>query len=73
MTIKFNDIMQKFYDDEKLGIKNEDAPQTLLQAVELVCHQMQLLRKRKKTCMMEGVKSAKAFFKRIEQLRAKEG
>ena len=26
MTIKFNDIMQKFYDDEKLGIKNEDAP-----------------------------------------------
>ena len=26
MTIKFNDIMQKFYDDETLGIKNEDAP-----------------------------------------------
>ena len=26
MTIKFNDIMQKFYDDEMLGIKNEDAP-----------------------------------------------
>jgi len=26
MTISFKDIMQKFYDDEKLGIKNEDAP-----------------------------------------------
>ena len=24
--IKFNDIMQKFYDDEKLGIQSEDAP-----------------------------------------------
>ena len=26
MTIKFNDIMKKFYEDEMLGIKNEDAP-----------------------------------------------
>ena len=24
--IKFNDIMQKFYDDERLGIQSEDAP-----------------------------------------------
>ena len=26
MSFKFNDIMQKFYDDPKLGIKSEDAP-----------------------------------------------
>ena len=26
MTLKFNDIMKKYYEDEKLGIKNEDAP-----------------------------------------------
>ena len=26
MTLKFNDIMRKYYEDEKLGIKNEDAP-----------------------------------------------
>ena len=26
MTIKFNDIMKKFYDDEMLGIQQEDAP-----------------------------------------------
>ena len=24
--IKFNDIMKKFYDDEMLGIQQEDAP-----------------------------------------------
>ena len=26
MSVKFNDIMKNFYNDEKLGIKNEDAP-----------------------------------------------
>ena len=65
MTIKFNDIMQKFYDDEMLGIKNEDAPANSLFVVELVCHQMQLLRKRKRTCMMEGVKKQKRFLKEL--------
>ena len=26
MSVKFNEIMKKFYEDEMLGIKNEDAP-----------------------------------------------
>ena len=26
MTIKFNDIMKKYYEDEMLGIQQEDAP-----------------------------------------------
>ena len=26
MSVKFNDIMKKFYDDEMLGIQQEDAP-----------------------------------------------
>ena len=26
MTLKFSDIMKNFYNDETLGIKNEDAP-----------------------------------------------
>ena len=27
MTLKFSDIMKNFYNDETLGIKNEDAPE----------------------------------------------
>ena len=26
MSLKFSDIMKNFYNDETLGIKNEDAP-----------------------------------------------
>ena len=74
MTIKFNDIMQKFYDDEKLGIKNEDAPANSVAGGGVpadAVSKMLLLRKEKKSQYDGRRKEAKAFIKRIEQLRSK--
>ena len=71
MTIKFNDIMQKFYDDEKLGIKNEDAPANSVAGGGVSMPPDAAIKKKKKNLYDGRRKEAKAFFKRIEQLRAK--
>ena len=71
MTIKFNDIMQKFYDDEKLGIKNEDAPANSVAGGGVSMPPDAAIKKKKKTLYDGRRKEAKAFFKRIEALRAK--
>ena len=71
MTIKFNDIMQKFYDDEKLGIKNEDAPANSVSGGGVSMPPDAAIKKKKKTLYDGRRKEAKAFFKRIEALRAK--
>ena len=71
MTIKFNDIMQKFYDDEKLGIKNEDAPANSVSGGGVSMPPHAAIKKKKKNLYDGRRKEAKAFFKRIEQLRAK--
>ena len=71
MTIKFNDIMQKFYDDEKLGIKNEDAPANSVAGGGVSMPPDAAIKKKKKKLYDGRRKEAKAFFKRIEQLRAK--
>ena len=71
MTIKFNDIMQKFYDDEKLGIKNEDAPANSVAGGGVSLPADAIVKKKKKNLYDGRRKEAKAFFKRIEQLRAK--
>ena len=71
MTIKFNDIMQKFYDDEKLGIKNEDAPANSVSGGGVSMPPDAAIKKKKKNLYYGRRKEAKAFFKRIEQLRAK--
>ena len=71
MTIKFNDIMQKFYDDEKLGIKNEDAPANSVSGGGVSMPPDAAIKKKKKNLYDGRRKEAKAFFKRIEQLRAK--
>ena len=71
MTIKFNDIMQKFYDDEKLGIKNEDAPANSVSGGGVSMTPDAAIKKKKKNLYDGRRKEAKAFFKRIEQLRAK--
>ena len=71
MTIKFNDIMQKFYDDEKLGIKNEDAPANSVSGGGVSMPPDAVVKKKKKNLYDGRRKEAKAFFKRIEALRAK--
>ena len=71
MTIKFNDIMQKFYDDETLGIKNEDAPANSVSGGGVSMPPDAAIKKKKKTLYDGRRKEAKAFFKRIEALRAK--
>ena len=71
MTIKFNDIMQKFYDDEKIGIKNEDAPANSVSGGGVSMPPDAAIKKKKKNLYDGRRKEAKAFFKRIEQLRAK--
>tara|TARA_B100000282_G_scaffold245142_1_gene188342 strand:+ start:65 stop:568 length:504 start_codon:yes stop_codon:yes gene_type:complete len=71
MTIKFNDIMKNFYDDETLGIKNEDAPANSVAGGGVSMPPDAVVKKKKKNLYDGRRKEAKAFFKRIEQLRAK--
>tara|TARA_B100001057_G_scaffold114198_1_gene112578 strand:+ start:2702 stop:3208 length:507 start_codon:yes stop_codon:yes gene_type:complete len=74
MTLKFNDIMKNFYKDEKLGIKNEDAPANSVAGggVDLSIDKKIDKEKKKKQSLYDGrTKQARAFIKRIEQLRAK--
>ena len=71
MTIKFNDIMQKFYDDETLGIKNEDAPANSVAGGGVSMPPDAAIKKKKKNLYDGRRKESKAFFKRIEALRAK--
>ena len=71
MTIKFNDIMQKFYDDETLGIKNEDAPANSVSGGGVSMPPDAAIKKKKKNLYDGRRKEAKAFIKRIETLRSK--
>ena len=75
MSLKFNDIMKNFYNDETLGIKNEDAPANSVASggVDLsIDKQIDREKKKKKKNMYDGrTKEARAFMKRMETLRAK--
>ena len=78
MTINFNDIMKKFYEDEQLGIKSEDAPANSAGGGAIAgigvgpdgepgVHP----NKKKKKVYDGRTRDAKSFIKRIETLRAK--
>lgn len=73
MSKKFNDIMKKFYDDPKLGIKSEDAPANSVSGggVDLSVDKQIDNQKKKKKLYDGRTKEAKTFIKRIETLRAK--
>lgn len=73
MSKKFNDIMKKFYDDPKLGIKSEDAPANSVSGggVDLSVDKQIDNQKKKKKLYDGRTKEARAFMKRIETLRAK--
>ena len=74
MSLKFNDIMKNFYSDEKLGIKNEDAPAnaTGVAVAGTGDDNSVVVVKKKKKNMYDGrTREARSFLKRMETLRAK--
>ena len=74
MSLKFQDIMKNFYNDETLGIKNEDAPvnATGASVAGTGDDASTVVVKKKKKKLYDGrTKDAKSFIKRMETLRAK--
>ena len=76
MTITFNDIMKKFYEDETLGIQSEDAPANSVAGGGVSMPADAVSKKKQKEIQKKNFydgrrKEAKAFYKRIEALRAK--
>jgi hypothetical protein len=73
MSLKFQDIMKNFYNDETLGIKTEDAPAMNTGAVAGAGDDAStVVVKKKKKNMYDGrTKEARSFLKRMETLRAK--
>ena len=70
---KFNDIMKKFYEDEMLGIKSEDAPANSVSAggVDMAPNAVSK-KKQKEIQKYDGrTRESKAFIKRMAELRAK--
>lgn len=70
---KFNDIMQNYYDDPKLGIKSEEAPANVTgTAVAGTGDDSSTVVVKKKKNPYDGrTKEAKQFYKRMEQMRTK--
>ena len=76
MSVKFNDIMKKFYEDEMLGIQSEDAPANSVASGGVDMAPNAVSKKKQKEIQKKNIydgrrKEAKAFYKRIEALRAK--
>ena len=73
MTISFKDIMQKFYDDEKLGIKKEDAPvnATGVAVAGTGDDSSTVVVKKKKKPYDGRTREAKAFLKRMIERQSK--
>ena len=76
MTLKFNDIMKKFYEDEMLGIQQEDAPANSVAAggVDMAPNAVSKKKQKEnqKKNMYDGrTKGARAFMNRMLELRKK--
>ena len=71
MSLKFDDIMKKFYDDPSLGIQTEDAPTNNAGSGAVAMPPDAKMKKKKKKLYDGRTKEAKAFMKRMETLRAK--
>ena len=76
MSVKFNDIMKKFYEDEMLGIQQEDAPANSVAAggvdmpADAVSKKKQ--KENQKKNMYDGrTREARSFMKRMLELKAK--
>ena len=74
MSLKFQDIMKNFYNDETLGIKNEDAPANATGPAVAGTgddSSVVVVKKKKKNMYDGRTREAKAFMRRMETLRAK--
>ena len=71
MSLKFDDIMKKYYDDPSLGIKTEDAPANNAGSGAVSMPPDAAMKKKKKKLYDGRTKDAKAFVKRMETLRAR--
>ena len=74
MSLKFQDIMKNFYNDETLGIKNEDAPANATGPAVAGTgddSSVVVVKKKKKNMYDGRTKEARSFLKRMEMLRAK--
>ena len=74
MSLNFKDIMKNFYNDETLGIKNEDAPANATGPAVAGTgddSSVVVVKKKKKNMYDGRTREARAFLKRMETLRAK--
>ena len=74
MSLNFKDIMNNFYNDKTLGIKNEDAPANATGPAVAGTgddSSVVVVKKKKKQLYDGRTKEAKAFMRRMEMLRAK--
>ena len=71
MSLKFDDIMKRFYNDPSLGIQPEDAPTNNAGSGAVAMPPDAKMKKKKKKLYDGRTKEAKAFVKRMEMLRAK--
>ena len=74
MSLKFQDIMKNFYNDEALGIKSEDAPANATGVAVAGTgddNSVVVVKKKKKKLYDGRTKEARSFLKRMETLRAK--
>ena len=74
MSLKFQDIMKNFYNDETLGIKNEDAPANATGPAVAGTgddNSVVVVKKKKKNMYDGRTREARSFLKRMEALRAK--
>ena len=75
MSVKFNEIMKKFYEDEMLGIKNEDAPANSVASGGVDMPADAVSKKKQKEIQKKAydgrTREARAFMKRMLELKAK--
>jgi hypothetical protein len=74
MSVKFDDIMKKFYDDPKLGLKKveEEAPTNNASSGAVsMPPDAQMAKKKKKNPYDGRTKEARQFYKRMTELKAK--
>ena len=73
MSLKFDDIMKKFYDDPQLGLKNEEAPTNNAGSGAVsMPPDVQIDKKKKKKNPYDGrTKEARQFYKRMAERKAK--
>ena len=75
MSVKFNDIMKQFYEDEMLAIQQEDAPANSVAAGGVDMAPNAVSKKKQKEIQKKAydgrTKEARAFMKRMLELKSK--